>query len=150
MSWHTTVVSGRLSKEPELKYLGSGTALCKLSIPVNERWNDSAGQPQEKTTWYDVTVWGKRAEWCSNYLRKGSVVTVSGNVEARGYKARDGSVRASLDLRAREVSPLADWGGANSGSGNQQAQSKSNGGLTAPRPQTRASSSPSDVDDIPF
>lgn len=138
MSHHITIISGRLSKDPVLRYLQNGTAICELTIPINEKWKDKSGEYQEKVTWYDVKVWRTRGEWCNTYLRKGSVVTVTGNVEARGYKKKDGTVQASLSLTARDITPLSDWG-------------KNEGQNQGPSQQrNRQEAAPADGDSIPF
>lgn len=148
MSHHTTIVSGRISNDPELKYLqGSGAAVCNFTIPVTERWKDRSDQWQERTTWYEVAVWGKRGEWCAEWLRKGSVVTVSGNVDARGWVNKKGDVSTAITLRARDVTPLSDWGKGE----NQQARTSGGHQSNSARTQSSpAQKEPEDIDSIPF
>jgi single-strand DNA-binding protein len=133
MSWHQTIIVGNLGRDPELRYLPSGAAVCDFSVAVSESWTDrSTNERREKTTWYRVNVWGNQAETCNQYLQKGRQVMVIGTVEARGYTNNAGEATASLELRAREVRFL---GGRNEGGGSY------NDNDFAP---------PDNVDDIPF
>jgi single-strand DNA-binding protein len=104
MSYHQTIALGNLGKDPELRYTQSGQAVCGFSLAVSERWTDRETQERkERTTWYNVSVWGPQAETCNTYLKKGRQVLVIGTVEARPYTDRSGQAAASLDLRARDV-----------------------------------------------
>ena len=134
MTWHQTIIVGNLGSDPEMKYLPSGTAVCNLNVAVNERWTDREGQPQEKTTWYRVAVWGKQAETVHTYLKKGRQVMVVGTVEARGYINNAGEAAASLELRARDVRFIGGREGGGQAAGEDHEYS-------AP---------PSNMDDIPF
>ncbi len=136
MTYHQTIIVGNLGSDPELKYFPSGTAVCNFSVAVSERWTDRQTQEQrEKTTWYRVAVWGKQAETCNTYLKKGRQVMVIGNVEARGYMNNAGEAAASLDLKAREVRFIG-------GRGDGQQQSRT--------PEDEFAPPPEDMNDIPF
>ena len=122
MSWHQTIVQGNLGRDPELRYLKSGTAVCNFSVAVSERWKDGKSNEQrEKTTWYRVAAWGTLGESCNTYLEKGSGVLVAGTVSARGYTNNDGDPVASLELTAREVRFLGGQQGSQRG-GNRQGK----------------------------
>lgn len=137
--WHQTVIVGNLGRDPELRYLQSGTAVCNFSVAVTESWNDrQTNERREKTTWYKVSVWGSMGENCNTYLRQGSQVMVVGTPEARGYMNNNGEAAASLDLRAREVKFLGGRGGDGGGGG----QRNNNDDDFAPPPR--------DMNDIPF
>ena len=114
MSYHQTTIVGNLGTDPDLKYMQSGDAVCNFSVAVNEKWKNQAGEPQERTTWYRVAVWGAQAEPCHTYLKKGSQVMIVGTTSARGYIAQDGSAAASLDLKAQTVRFLSGGNGASS------------------------------------
>ncbi|MCY4464797.1 MAG: single-stranded DNA-binding protein [Chloroflexi bacterium] len=125
MTWHQTIIVGYLGRDPELRYLQSGQAVCNLNVAVSERWRDrNSGEQREKTTWYRVAVWGAQAEPCNTYLSKGKQVMVTGNVSARGYLNNNGEAAASLDLTARDVRFLGgrggDQGGGDYGGGQQR------------------------------
>lgn len=103
MSFHKIIIVGNLGRDPELRYTPQGTPVCNFSVATNERWRDSAGEPQERTTWFRVAVWGKRAENVNQYLKKGSQVYVEGRLSVREYTDREGMVRTSLDVNASDV-----------------------------------------------
>jgi len=86
-------------------------------MATNRRWTDRNGQEQEKTTWFRVTAWGKLAELCSQYLTKGRLALVEGEIDASAWVGQDGQPRATLELTARNVRFLGarDTGAAMSG-----------------------------------
>ncbi|MBZ0278313.1 MAG: single-stranded DNA-binding protein [Anaerolineae bacterium] len=136
-SWHQTIIIGNLGRDPELRYLPSGVAVCDFSVAVSEAWTDSqTNERREKTTWYKVSVWGKQAENCKQYLAKGRSVMVVGTVEARAYMNNAGEPAASLDLRARDVRFLGGRDG--------QGQGQRDGGYNDFAPP------PDNIGDIPF
>ncbi|MBN8593421.1 MAG: single-stranded DNA-binding protein [Anaerolineae bacterium] len=124
MSWQQTIIVGNVGRDPELRYLQSGTAVCDFSVAVSESWTDQqSGQKKEKTTWFKVSAWGKLAEVCNQYVQKGRQVMVVGTVEARAYLDKNNQPASSLDLRARDVRFLGgrqDGGQGGMGGGNQQ------------------------------
>ena len=92
---------GRLGREPELHMLQSGP-VCNLSVATSEYFNDKSGKPQERVEWHRVVVFGKPAEACGNYLKKGRLVFVEGRLRTREYEA-DGSKRYSTEIVASRV-----------------------------------------------
>jgi single-strand DNA-binding protein len=98
-----TIVVGYLGRDPELRFTPSGQQVCSFSVATSRSWTDQGGQPQEKTTWFRVTAWGKLAELCQQYLTKGRLVLVEGEVDASAWTAQTGEPRASLELNARNV-----------------------------------------------
>lgn len=104
MAYQQVIVVGNVGKDPELKYLQSGTAVCSFSVAVNESWTDSAtNEKREKTVWFRVSAWGRLGETVNSYVKKGREILVIGTVEARAYTDNSGQPAASLDLRARDV-----------------------------------------------
>ena len=85
------VLVGNLTRDPEMKHLPSGTALCSLRIAVNTRRKDESGQWTDKPNYFDVTVWGNQGESCAQYLAKGRPVAIDGRLEWREWEAQDGS-----------------------------------------------------------
>ena len=95
---------GNLGNKPEMRYTPSGTAVVNFSLAVNRKWTGNDGQQQEKTTWFRITAWERRAEVVSQYLDKGRRVLVVGEVtEARPYTDRDGNQRASIEVHAFDI-----------------------------------------------
>lgn len=98
-----TVIVGRIGRDPESRFTPQGQQVTTLSVAVDDGYTDGAGQRQERTTWFRVSVWGKQAEACNQYLAKGRMVLVEGKVSARGYLDKSGQAAASLDMRASNV-----------------------------------------------
>lgn len=106
------IVLGNLGGDPEMRYMPDGTAVTSFSIATNRRWNDSrTGQPVDETTWFRVSIWGRRAEAANQYLSKGRQVLVEGRIKPdpstggpRLWTAQDGTVRASFEITADNFS----------------------------------------------
>lgn len=135
MSYSKTIIVGNLGRDPELRYTQSGDAVCGFSVAVSRKWTDKRGEPQEETTWFNVSVFGAQAEPCSKYLAKGRQVLIDGDVKARAYANKDGSPGASLDLKAHSVQFLGGRDG---------------GGERAEPGPTRKFTRPDDDSEIPF
>ena len=106
------VVTGNLTKDPELRNTPSGTSVCKLRVAVNSRRKDSSGEWVDKPNYFDVTVWGAQGENCANYLFKGRPVAVDGRLEWREWEASDGSgKRQAVEIVADSVQFLGSRDG---------------------------------------
>jgi len=105
-----TVIVGNVGRDPELRYLPSGDPVANFSVAVNRKWTNRDGQAQEKTTWFRVNVFGRQAEIVNQYVSKGRLVLVDGEIDVSAYMAQDGTARASLELRARNVRFLGGRG----------------------------------------
>ena len=105
---------GHLGADPVMRYTPSGVSVTTFRLAVNRYWTNSDGQSQEKTTWFNVTAWNRLAETTNQYLNKGQQVCVVGEVEdARPWTDREGNLRASIEVRAREVKFLSGRGDGN-------------------------------------
>ena len=115
------VLTGNLTRDPELKHLPSGTALCSLRIAVNTRRKDESGQWTDKPNYFDISVWGAQGENCAQYLAKGRPVAIDGRLEWREWDAQDGTKRQAVEIIADSVQFLGgrDGGGGDGGGGNQ-------------------------------
>jgi single-strand DNA-binding protein len=111
------VITGNLTRDPELRSLSSGTSVCKLRVAVNSRRKDaSSGEWVDKPNYFDVTVWGAQGENCATYLSKGRPVAIDGRLEWREWEAQDGTKRQSVEIIADSVQFLGardDRGAAN-------------------------------------
>jgi len=117
-------ITGNLTKDPELRSLQSGTAVCKLRVAVNTRRKDASGQWVDKPNYFDVTVWGAQGENCANYLAKGRPVAIDGRLEWREWDATDGSgKRQAVEIVADTVQFLGSRDGAPTGNGGFTPQS---------------------------
>ena len=105
------ILIGNLGQDPELRYTGTGTAVCNLRIATNESYKDQDGQLVEKTEWHSVVAWSRLAEICGEYLKKGSRVYFEGSLQTRSWEDRDGNTRYTTEIKAREMMMLDSRGG---------------------------------------
>ena len=107
------IIIGRLGRDPEMRYTQSGTPVTSFSVATDRRWTDQSGQQQERTVWFRISAWRRLAETCNQYLSKGRLVMIEGELsEPKPYQGRDGEWRASLEITAREVKFLGGRGDA--------------------------------------
>lgn len=113
------ILVGRLGVDPELKYTQSGQAIARFSVATSEQWKDkNSGQPQERTEWHRIVVWGKMAEICGQHLAKGRQVYIEGKLQTRSWEDQaSGQKKYSTEITANTVQFL---GGASERSGGQQ------------------------------
>ncbi|MBV6401660.1 MAG: Single-stranded DNA-binding protein [Anaerolineales bacterium] len=120
MSYQKIILAGNLGRDPEMRYTPSGQAVTSFSIAVNESYTNANGEKVKKTIWFRITAWGKQAEICNQYLKKGQMVLVDGRMNAdpstggpRIWTKQDGSAGASFEVTANTVRFLsrADGGG---------------------------------------
>ena len=141
------VLVGNLTRDPEMKHLPSGTALCSLRIAVNTRRKDESGQWTDKPNYFDVSVWGAQGESCGQYLSKGRPVAIDGRLEWREWEATDGSgKRQAVEIVADNVQFLGSRSDGDGGGGGGQF-------VPAGASQSNAAdfpSQPTGDDDIPF
>jgi single-strand DNA-binding protein len=116
------IVVGNLGNDPEMRYMPDGTAVTNFSLATNRKWTDNAGQPQEETTWFRVSVWRKQAENANQYLAKGSKVLVEGRLRPdpqtgrpRLWTGQDGTVGTSYEITADVVRFLSGRGDSDGG-----------------------------------
>jgi single stranded DNA-binding protein (ssb) len=115
---NTVVITGNLTRDPELRSTPGGTAVCKLRVAVNSSRKDGqTGEWIDKPNYFDVTVWGAQGENCANYLSKGRPVAVSGRLDWREWEAQDGSKRQAVEIIANSVQFLGSREGGGNGNG---------------------------------
>ena len=111
-SVNKAILVGNLGRDPELKYLPSGDAVCNFSIATTESWKDKSGEKQEATEWHRISAFGKLAEVCGQYLKKGGAVYIEGSIKTRTYE-KDGEKRYATEIRADRMQMLGGKGGQN-------------------------------------
>ena len=139
------ILIGRLGRDPEVRYMPNGEAVCNFSVATSESWKDSNGQKQERTEWHNVTMYRKLAEIAGKYLTKGSQVYLEGKIQSRKYQGKDGIERTAYEIIANEMKML--------GGGNDGQQSAQHTPQEQPRrqAQTAPAAPVDDIDsDIPF
>jgi single-strand DNA-binding protein len=125
---NVVVITGNLTRDPELRHTGGGTAVCDLRVAVNSRRKDGqTGEWIDKPNYFDVTVWGAQGENCANYLSKGRPVAVEGRLDWQEWEAKDGSgKRQAVRIIANSVQFL----GSRDGSGGGEGGGNGNGGFS--------------------
>jgi single-strand DNA-binding protein len=145
------VMTGNLTRDPELRHTGGGTSVCSLRIACNTRRKDDSGQWTDKPNYFDVTVWGAQGENCAQYLSKGRPVAIDGRLEWREWQDKDGNKRQAIDIIADSVQFLGsrDGGGENGGRFSPQSDVPVDTGDFQTAPTGGGGGSAAD-DDIPF
>ena len=111
VSLNRVLLIGNLTKDPELRYIPSGTPVANLRLAVNSSFKDQAGQRKEETCFVTVVVWSRQAEICQQYLKKGRSVFIEGRLIYRSWEA-EGKTRSTMEVRADRVQFLGGPAGA--------------------------------------
>ena len=143
------ILVGHLGKDPEVKYLPSGSAVANVTIATSESWKDKqSGDKQERTEWHNVVFFGKLAEIVGEYLKKGAQAYVEGSLRTRKWQDKEGKDRYTTEIVASEMQMLGGRQGAGGGASytdESPSSSRSSAAPTAP-----AGAAPDFDDDIPF
>jgi single-strand DNA-binding protein len=107
MSVNKVILVGRLGRDPETRYTGGGQAVANFSVATDESYKDKNGERQKRTEWHRVTVWGKLAEICQQYLKKGTMVYIEGRIQSREWQDKEGQKRTSYDIVANVMRMLS-------------------------------------------
>jgi single-strand DNA-binding protein len=118
MSVNKVILVGRLGRDPESRFTASGQPVCNFSLATDRSYKDRNGQTQKQTEWHKIVVWGKLAEICQKYLKKGSQIFVEGRIQSRQWDDQQGQKRTAFEIVANEMRMLgsrADAGMSQSG-----------------------------------
>ena len=151
MNINRVVLTGNLTRDPDLRATGNGLSVCKLGIAVNtRRKNGQTGDWEEKANFFRVTVFGRQAESCGQYLKKGRPVAIDGRLEWSQYE-QEGQKRESIDIIADSVQFLGGRDDAGNGNGfsSSVSQAESDVPIDTGDFQTAPVGAGAD-DDIPF
>ena len=107
-SVNKVILVGRLGKDPEVKYTGSGKAVANFSIATDESWKDSSGEKQKKTEWHNIVVWGPSVEnFIQKYIHKGDLVYVEGKLQTRSWEdKKSGGTRYTTEVNVTDLKGL--------------------------------------------
>ncbi|MCZ6679681.1 MAG: single-stranded DNA-binding protein [Candidatus Poribacteria bacterium] len=144
-SYNKVILMGNLTRDPELKYLPSGTAMTKFGLAVNRVYTDrQSGEKKEDVCFVDITAWGREAEVCNEFLSKGRPVFLEGRLNFNSWETDDGQRRSKLDVVAERVQFL--------GSRQDGGEAGATDGQSSPSASAPSSSDepPITDDDIPF
>lgn len=154
-SVNKVILIGNLGADPEMRYLPSGDAVANLRIATTEKYRDKSGEMQEITEWHRVVFFGKTAEICGQYLKKGSSVYVEGAIRTNKWQDKEGNDRYTTEIRGDRMQML---GGRGMSGGTADMDSvprtssrpAASGGAAAPAKAPAGSSFDDLEDDIPF
>jgi single-strand DNA-binding protein len=113
-SVNKVILVGNLGKDPEVRYMPNGEAVCNFSIATTDSWKDKAGAKQERTEWHNIVMYRKLAEIAGEYLKKGRPVYVEGRLQTRKWQTKEGQDRYSTEIIADQMQML---GGREGGGG---------------------------------
>lgn len=97
------ILVGRLGKDPEIRYTSAGAAVVNFSLATSEHHTTKTGEKKERTEWHKVVVWGKHAELCNQYLRKGAQVYIEGKLQTREWVGRENLKHYTTEINAQSV-----------------------------------------------
>ncbi len=149
-SLNKVMLIGNLGKDPEMRYLPSGEAVASFSIATTDKFKDKNGDLQEATEWHRISFFGRTAEVCGQYLKKGSPVYIEGSIRTRKYTAKDGTEKYATEIRGDRMQML---GGRSGGTASMDSETSkaSSGAPRSPAPASPGGSGFDDFeDDIPF
>jgi len=124
-SLNKVLLIGNLTRDPELRYIPSGTAVATFSVAINRVYTSQSGEKKEEVAFIRIVVWGRRAEVCGEYLSKGSPVFVEGRLQSRSWEGQDGQKRSTTEVIADNIQFLRGGSGA-AGKGRADSPAKSN------------------------
>lgn len=111
------IILGNLGKDPEVRFTPTGQAVANFTIATNESWTDKNGQKQDRTEWHRIVVWGKLAELCGEYLKKGRQAYVEGRLQTREWTDKENKKNYTTEIVANTVQFLGGRDGAGGGGG---------------------------------
>lgn len=168
-SVNKVMLIGNLTRDPELRYTPGGAQVGEFGMAMNRTFKTGDGQTKEEVTFVDITVWGRQAETCNEYLSKGRPVHVEGRLQLDEWETQDGQKRTKLKVVAERVTFLGSGGGGGNGGGSRGGGGRTErggGGRTEGRPgqqrqqpqrtqgrpgqQQERPNDDMDLDDIPF
>ncbi|TXH13238.1 MAG: single-stranded DNA-binding protein [Hyphomicrobiaceae bacterium] len=144
-SVNKAIIVGNLGKDPEVRYTADNKCICNFSVATTSRWKDKSGEHKEETEWHRISAFGRLAEVCGEYLKKGSSVYLEGRISTRKYTDKDGQERYITEIILDSMQMLG-------------SKSDSGGSTSFDKPDTRkrsgdntaADRKPLEDDDIPF
>jgi single-strand DNA-binding protein len=158
-SVNKVILMGNLGRDPEVRFMPNGDAVCNFSIATTDSWKDKAGERQEKTEWHNIVMYRRLAEIAGEYLKKGRPVYVEGRLQTRKWQTKEGQDRYTTEIIADSMQMLGGRDSSSASDRSSQSQGNDNFDQT---PQRNAPASPNTSntnaassfdefeDDIPF
>jgi single-strand DNA-binding protein len=113
-SVNKVILVGNLGKDPEVRYMPNGEAVCNFSIATTDSWKDKAGAKQERTEWHNIVMYRKLAEIAGEYLKKGAPVYVEGRLQTRKWQTKEGQDRYTTEIISDQMQMLGGRSNASS------------------------------------
>ena len=147
MSLNRAQLIGNLTRDPEMKQIPSGQVVASFGIATNFTWKDASGERQTKTEFHNIVVWGKLAEICGQYLKKGAKVFIEGRIQTRDWEGEDGVKRYRTEINADNMIMLDSRGNPTS-----EGMEREAGGVSEPVAEKAPAPVGDEVkiDDLPF
>ncbi|BAX79504.1 single-stranded DNA-binding protein [Labilibaculum antarcticum] len=141
MSVNKVILVGNVGKDPEVKYLDNGVAVCNFSLATSETYNNKNGEKVTQTEWHNIVLWRKLAEIAESYVKKGMQIYVEGQIRTRNWEDKDGIKRYTTEIFGTTMQMLG-----------RKAENVSESKTSNAAPQPAASESPvaDETDDLPF
>ncbi len=165
-SVNKVILVGNLGRDPEVRYMPNGEAVCNFSIATTDTWKDKSGARQERTEWHNIVMYRKLAEIAGEYLKKGRPVYVEGRLQTRKWQTKEGQDRYTTEIIAEQMQMLGGRDGGSNASYDggmdqggmddynqappSQSQARSAPAQSAPKPAAAGSGFDDFEDDIPF
>jgi single-strand DNA-binding protein len=154
-SVNKVILVGNLGRDPEMRYLPSGDAVANLALATTDKFKDKSGEMKEATEWHRISFFGRQAEICGQYLKKGSQIYVEGSLRTRKYTDKDGVEKYTTEIRGDRMQMLGSRSGggmADMDDGGYAPQAASKPAARPSAPAARPASGGFDdmEDDIPF
>jgi len=145
-SVNKAIVVGNLGKDPETRFMPDGKAVCSFSVATTDKWKDKAtGEAKEATEWHRISSFGRLAEICGEYLKKGSQVYIEGKLRTRKWQDKEGQDRYTTEIIADAMQMLGSRSGMGGG------ESREPAAMGESRPANKPAGQFQDMDDdIPF
>ncbi len=153
-NFNKVILMGNLTRDPQLRYLPSNTAVCDLGLAINRRYRGQDGQLKDETCFVDVTAFGKQAETLNEYMKKGRPILIEGRLNYRQWTTEDGQKRSKLSVVAEQFqfvgSREGGGGGRGEGGGPGPGRGTTGRGGEDEAPPPEFDEAPAGGDDIPF
>jgi single-strand DNA-binding protein len=153
-SVNKVILLGNLGRDPELRFMPNGDAVCNFSIATTDSWKDKAGEKQERTEWHNIVMYRKLAEIAGEYLKKGSSIYVEGRLQTRKWQTKEGQDRYTTEVIADSMQMLGGRSGASQGDRSSDDNFSQASSPVKNQADTSNESSPTSFDefedDIPF
>jgi len=127
MSINKVILIGRLGRDPEVRYASSGTAVCNFTMATSRTYKDKQGERKDETEWHRVVAFGRTAEICGEYLKKGSQIYIEGRLQTRKWQDKDGNDRWTTEVITDAMRMLDSRGNNMQDAQNGSSQSASGG-----------------------